>query len=64
MVLAPPPPTMSSACLLPVENFGQRISLIREVRNVETKANSQRTLDNNNAVIKHTQGALALSQGL
>ena len=25
-------PSMSSACLLPVENFGQRISLIREMR--------------------------------
>ena len=34
MVLAPTT-TMSSACLLPVENFSQRISLIREMRNVE-----------------------------
>ena len=32
-----PPPTMSSACLLSVENFNQRISLAREVRNAETK---------------------------
>ena len=32
-----PPPTMCSACLLSVENFSQRISLAREVRNVETK---------------------------
>ena len=31
----PPLPTMSSACLLPMENFGLRISLIREVRIVE-----------------------------
>ena len=36
MVLA----TMFSACFLPVENFSQRISLIREVRNAETKENS------------------------
>ena len=64
MVLAPPPrPTMSSACLLPVENFSQGISLIREVRNTETKENSQRRL-NNNVVIKHSQGPLVLSQGL
>ena len=63
MVLAPPPPTMSSACLLPVENFSQRISLVREVRNAETKGNCQRRL-NNNVVIKHSQGPLVLSQGL
>ena len=31
--------SMSSACLLPVGNFGQRISLIREMRNAETKEN-------------------------
>ena len=34
-----PPPTMSSACLLPVESFNQRITLIREMRNAETKEN-------------------------
>ena len=39
MVLA-----MSSACLLPVENFSQKISLIREVKNGETKENSLRRL--------------------
>ena len=39
---------MSSTCLLSVENFSQRISLIREVRNAETKENSQRELNNNN----------------
>ena len=33
----PHPHTMSSAGLLPVENFNQRIRLIREVRNAETK---------------------------
>ena len=48
---------------LSVENFRQRISLIREVRNAEAKENSQRRL-NNNAVIKHSQGPLVLSQGL
>ena len=53
MALAPP--TMSSACLLPVENFSQRISLIREVRQAETKENSKRRLNNNNVVIKHSQ---------
>ena len=55
---------MSSACLLPVENFSQKISLIREVRNAETKENSQRRLNNNSVVIKHSQGDLVLSQGL
>ena len=47
---------MSSACLLSVENFGQRISLIREMRHAETKENSQRRPNNNNVVIKHSQG--------
>ena len=28
---------MSSAYLLPVENFNQKVSLIREVKNAETK---------------------------
>ena len=59
-----PPCSMSCACLLPVENFSQRISLIREVRNAETKENSQRRLNNNNVVIKHSQGHLVFSQGL
>ena len=35
---------MSSACLLPVENLSQKISLIREVKNDETKENSLRRL--------------------
>ena len=39
-----------------MENFTQRISLIRKVRNVETKENTQRRLNNNNVVIKHSQG--------
>ena len=55
---------MSSACLVPVKNLNQRISLIREVRNAETKENSLRRLNNNKVVIKHRQGPLVLSQGL
>lgn len=51
MVLAP---IMSSAYLLPAENFSQRISSIREVRHAGTKENSQRRLNNNN-VIEHSQ---------
>ena len=57
-------PTMTSACLLSVENFCQTISLITEVRSVETKENSQRRLNNSYVVIKHSQEPLALSQGL
>ena len=49
----PPTPVISSACLLPVGNFSQRMSLIREVRNAETKENSQRRPNNKNVVIKH-----------
>ena len=52
-------------CLpLSVENFSQRISLIREMKNTETKENSQRRPNNNNVVIKHSQGPLVPSQGL
>ena len=54
---------MSSACLLSVENFSQRISVIREGRNVETKGNSQRRLNNKSVIIKHSQGPLVLFQG-
>ena len=57
-------PSMSPACLLPVENFSQRISLIREVRNAKTKENNQRRLKNNNVVFRHSQGLSVLSQGL
>ena len=62
-----PPPTISSAFLLSVENFNQRINLIREVRNAETMENFVsvlRRLNNNKVVIKHRQGPLVLSQGL
>ena len=44
-------------------SFSQR-NLIREERYVETKGNSQRRLNNNNVVIKHSQGPLVLFQGL
>ena len=55
---------MPSAYLLLVENFSQRINLIREVRNAEAKENSLRRLNNNNVVIKHSQGRLVVSQRL
>ena len=65
MVLAAPRLLpMFSACLLPMENFSPRISLIGEVRNAETKESSQGRLNNNNVVIKHSQGYLGLSKGL
>ena len=37
---------------------------MREVRNAETKENSQRKLNNNNVVIKHSQGPLVHFQVL
>ena len=64
MIPACPPPSMFSACLLPVENFSQRINLIREMKNAEAKENSLRRLNNNNIVIKHSQGPLVVSQRL
>ena len=59
MVLAPPrSASTSSACLLSVENFNQRLNLIRKVGNGETKEINHMSLNNNNnnAVIKHSQG--------
>ena len=47
---------MSSACLWYVENFSQRISLIRKMRKQE---NSQRRTNNNNVFIKHIQGTFS-----
>ena len=55
---------MSSACPLSMENFSQRISIIRKWENAETKENSQRRPNNNNVVIKQSQGPLVPSQGL
>ena len=59
-----PHPALYSACLLSVENFSQRISLIREMKTCRNKENSQRTLNNNNAVVKHHQEHLVPSQEL
>ena len=64
VLAAPHLPSTFSACLLPVENFSQKISLIRKMRNAETKENSQKRLNNNNVVIKHSQGPSVVSQGL
>ena len=49
------PNPMSSARLLSVESFSQRISLMREIRNAEAKENSRRRLNNNNVVIKQSR---------
>ena len=62
MVLEPPPCVLS----LPLV-CGKLISknkFFREVRNAKTKENSQRRPNNNNAVIKHSQGPLVPFQGL
>ena len=58
-------PLHHDLCLpLSMENFSQRISLIREARNGETKEGCQRRLNNNTVVMKHSQGPLVLSQEL
>ena len=62
MALALPPPYLLPAfCLWKTY---QRISLIRKVRDAETKKNSLRRLNNNIIVIKHSQGPLVLSPEL
>ena len=38
-----------------MENFNQKLSLIRKVKNEETKENSKRKLNNNNVVLKHKE---------
>ena len=58
----PAHPAISCSCLLSVESFSQRVSLIRDVRNAETKRNSQKRANNNNVVIKQCQRHLILSQ--
>ena len=60
MVLAQPHVPSFFVC----RNFSQRISLIRKVRHADTEENSQRKLNNNNVVLKHSQGPLVSSQGL
>ena len=62
MVLALLPFPLPAFCV--VENFSQRVSLIREMRNAETKKNSQWRPNNNTVLIKHSQEPLAPSQGL
>ena len=57
-------PHMFSVCLLSVETFGRIISLIREMRNAETKENRKRRPNNNNVVIKHSEQPFVPSQGL
>ena len=59
----PCPPHRIFCLSLAVEHFSQRISLIREGRNAETKEINQRRL-NNNVVIQHRQGPLVSSQEL
>ena len=59
----PCPPHRIFCLPFAVEHFSQRISLIREGRNAETKENDQRRL-NNNVVIQHRQGPLVSSQEL
>ena len=61
MVLALLPFPLPAFCV--VENFSQRVSLIREMRNAETKEKSQRRPTNNYIVIQDSQ-RLVLSQGL
>ena len=63
-VLATHTPTTTSVCLLSVENFCRRISLITEVRSVETKENSERRLNNSYVVIKHSQGYSSFSRAI
>ena len=57
-------PPMSSAGLLSVENFSQRISLIREMRACRNKGKQSKETDNNNIVIKRSQEPLGPSQEL
>ena len=64
MVRALPHTTTVSAACLSVENLSQRVCLVRDRRPAESKKNSQRRLNDDNVVIKHTQGPLVPSQGL
>ena len=56
-----------SSCLMPAfhlwKNFSQKISLTKEGKNAETKENSERRPQNNNVVVKHSQGHLVPAQG-
>ena len=57
-----PPPRPQPAFSL--GNISQRTSVIREVRNAETKEDSQRRPNNNNVVTRHSQGLVVPSQRL
>ena len=61
----PTAPSFLSA-FFSMENFkrSERISLISEMRNAETKKNSQRRLNNNNVVINLTQVLLLFSRAI
>ena len=59
MVLPPCP--LPDFCLQ--KNFSQR-SLIREVRKCRNKGKQSEKINNNKAVIKHSQGPLGPSRGL
>ena len=50
------------AFLLPEENFSQRMPAIKEVRDGKAKEESKEIKIN--VVIKHSQGYLAVSEGL
>ena len=58
-----PSPIISSACLLSVENYSQRINLIKTSEKRENKGKHSKET-NNNVLIKHSQGPLVLSQEL
>ena len=60
MVLGP----STSSPAFSLGNISQRTSVIREVRNAETKEDSQRRQNNNNVVTRHSQGLVAPSQRL
>ena len=63
MVLTSPPYPLPAFYLWKTLVKKKKI-VIREVRNAETKENSQRRQNNNDVVMKHSQGPLVLSQGL
>ena len=56
VVFVSPPRLLPVFCLW--KTLVKKISLTREVTNVETKENNQSRLNNNNAVLKHGQGLL------
>ena len=55
---------ISAASLLSVENFRQRISLIREVKTSRNKGKQSKRPNNNSSVCEQSQGLLVPFQGL